>query len=154
MIPFFQFLFSASASRYWSECGCTWDPVLPARVEKAHLSEVGDELPRRKGKVCRGSVLAGSWPVYRWLQEQKHPPWVPCHTAVLWRDAPSILVSLELGASCPVLLLDNTICQTDSVVAAVLRRARREESASACSYSLGFLWFLGRRCWWWVPPCH
>ena len=99
---------------------------------------------RRKGKVCRGSVLAGSWAVYRWLQEQKHPPWVPCHTAVLWCDFTSILVNFEFGASCPVLLLDGTIHQMDSVVVLVLQCVRREDSTSDCLRSLGFLQFLVR----------
>lgn len=81
IILFSQFLVRAS-SVYWCECSCNWESILSAPVKRAHLSGAGDELTEQK-KGCPGSVSAGSQMVYLWLQEQNHPLWVPCHTAVL-----------------------------------------------------------------------
>lgn len=105
---FSQFLFTASASRCWSECSCNWKPICCPHVGRRLVCQKSVmSSQRRKGKVCCGSVLAGSWAVYRWFQDQKHLPQVCCHTAVLWCDFISIHVNFEFGASCPVLLLDS-----------------------------------------------
>lgn len=149
---FSQFLFTASASRCWSECSCNWKPICCPHVGRRLVCQKSVmSSQRRKGKVCCGSVLAGSWAVYRWFQDQKHLPQVCCHTAVLWCDFISIHVNFEFGASCPVLLLDSTIHQMDLVVVSVLQCVRREDSTSGSLRCLEFLQFLGQRGWWWVP---
>lgn len=49
-ILFSQFLFRASSSRYCCEYSCNWESVLSAPVERAHLSEAGDELTEQEKK--------------------------------------------------------------------------------------------------------
>lgn len=54
-------------------------------------------MSSQKRKGMERFTVAACW--------QKHPPRVPCYTAILWHGFTCILVNAESGASCPVLLL-------------------------------------------------
>lgn len=120
---FFQFLFSAPASRCWSECSCNWEPIGSACAEKVRLSEVSNELPEeeRKGLLwqragrflsCVSMASRAEAPTAGPLWHSSPVTWFHRHPCGFW-----------IWGILPSLVADGTIRQMDSVVVLVLQCA-------------------------------